>query len=749
MSPQPTLSSLATVLPDDSMQSEATITFTQPGVQPPVYVVTSLSSPPWTTLELKPSEDKTPSGDFVFEQKFANVKEGSYQYKVRIGEGHWVVDESKESATDEHGNRNNVVHVKPVPTPTPLNRTLNVKDRLDRKDSTIGNNDAWPEPIPFVVVEKVEDTDQPEYGAVQSRTLAKNESKRAADPEPDFEATKKDSPLNLEALKALAIDDVEPLDAQAPLFRHESFQDSGERLPEAALDKIEEESAKSSTDPTSSEDAIDTPSAESQDDPQDADELGGGPLLPHETGFGEKKNQPKEAPLFSHETSLGAAKDDEQDEFDHGPLLPHETGFNPRSETNESGYDEDEFDAAPLLPHETGFASYMDSETASKASHLGSSDYGYEPEHYVPYGDNSDQDEDVGELNLAPTFSHEQDFHEVHEDDYVEPLLPHEREASTGSFSGSERSFSLSPMTYEGPSFSRDTDPAKDLFGRSTHSSFFRTRTNSSTLPDKLPRSDAEDNNLHEPGLEVFPVGRQQILERVATIGNKLPEDETHAAPGSPDPSVLSQACSSVDLQTVKSYLSLASVREDEEEEDNEYESIGSPVVMGYRSRYSRKSDPLATPHPHDSKQLGFVPEETSEFESREAGGADKTDESKDEGMNGFSDLEKTTILSTVTPALTPKALEVLEKENSSPRPESELRQRREPVEETFDSRAATTGLEKSDNEGSAVVDSPMVKSAAEKLTTNKGSESWKGASLGISVLVAIGAVYYVLALSR
>lgn len=97
MSPQPTLSSLATVLPDDSMQSEATITFTQPGVQPPVYVVTSLSSPPWTTLELKPSEDKTPSGDFVFEQKFANVKEGSYQYKIRIGEGHWVVDESKES----------------------------------------------------------------------------------------------------------------------------------------------------------------------------------------------------------------------------------------------------------------------------------------------------------------------------------------------------------------------------------------------------------------------------------------------------------------------------------------------------------------------------------------------------------------------------------------------------------------------------------------------------------------------------
>jgi hypothetical protein len=79
------------------MQNEATITFTQPGVQPPVYMVTSLSTPPWATLELKPIKEKTPSGDLVFEQKFGNVAEGSYQYKIRIGEGHWVVDESKES----------------------------------------------------------------------------------------------------------------------------------------------------------------------------------------------------------------------------------------------------------------------------------------------------------------------------------------------------------------------------------------------------------------------------------------------------------------------------------------------------------------------------------------------------------------------------------------------------------------------------------------------------------------------------
>jgi hypothetical protein len=78
------------------MTGSATIAFSQPGVQPPVYVVTSLSNPPWATLELTPA-DKTPSGDIVFKRQFENVPEGSYQYKIRIGEGHWVVDESKES----------------------------------------------------------------------------------------------------------------------------------------------------------------------------------------------------------------------------------------------------------------------------------------------------------------------------------------------------------------------------------------------------------------------------------------------------------------------------------------------------------------------------------------------------------------------------------------------------------------------------------------------------------------------------
>jgi hypothetical protein len=79
----------------DTMTGDATITFSQGGVQPPVYVVSSLSG--WTTLEMTKEEDKTATGDFVFTKRFSGVAEGRYQYKIRIGDSHWVVDESKES----------------------------------------------------------------------------------------------------------------------------------------------------------------------------------------------------------------------------------------------------------------------------------------------------------------------------------------------------------------------------------------------------------------------------------------------------------------------------------------------------------------------------------------------------------------------------------------------------------------------------------------------------------------------------
>lgn len=646
------------------------------------------------------------------------------------------------TATDEHGNRNNVVHVKLATSYKTFNGTLNVKDMLDRKDSAIDRNAADPGPVPFVVVEKVEDEDQPEYGDVKSKSLSVDEAKRAADPEPDFEAIKKDSPLDTEALQkplspfavAEDVDELEPPEAHAPLFRHESFQDSEDSLPEPAMDTIDEESARSSNDHTSSEDPINTPSAESQDDEQDVDELDHCPLLSHETGFADKASEFKKAPLFPHETGAGAEEEDEE-EFDQGPLLPHEIGFTPQPKDIDDDYEEDEFDAAPLLPHETGFSSYRSSESTSKNGRFSKDEYDYEPEHYTRYGDHSDEDKGSGELDLAPTFSHEQDWHA--EDD-GEPLLPHERGSAAESFSGSERSFSMSPISYEGPSFAREPDTSKGLYG-SMRGSFFRSRTSSSTLPNKLPRSDAEDINLHEPGLETFPVGRQQILERVATIGSKLPEDETHAAPGSPQSSVLSQACSSVDLAPVKSYISLASVREDEEEDEDsaDLESIGSPVIMSHRSRRSRERDPLATPHPDDHKQLGFVPEEEPETLSSHTADSNgpndviKRYDSKNAGLKGLTDkvTSTATVMNTLTPPLTPRTLETLGKENAIPTPESELRQRRESTKEIDECPTPTPRSGDRDDEDGSVTDSSNAEPAAEKLAPGDGPSHWKGAA--------------------
>jgi hypothetical protein len=83
------------------MASSATITFSQTGVQPPVYVTSSLSG--WTTLEMSVEEDKTASDNLVFSKEFSNVAAGSYQYKIRVGEDHWVLDESKETGTFTSG----------------------------------------------------------------------------------------------------------------------------------------------------------------------------------------------------------------------------------------------------------------------------------------------------------------------------------------------------------------------------------------------------------------------------------------------------------------------------------------------------------------------------------------------------------------------------------------------------------------------------------------------------------------------
>jgi hypothetical protein len=91
---------LRNITAHDTMAGHATITFSQTGVQPPVYVTTSIND--WTPVEMDVNEDKTASDNLIFRKEFNDVAEGSYQYKIRVGEDHWVLDESKETGMLAH-----------------------------------------------------------------------------------------------------------------------------------------------------------------------------------------------------------------------------------------------------------------------------------------------------------------------------------------------------------------------------------------------------------------------------------------------------------------------------------------------------------------------------------------------------------------------------------------------------------------------------------------------------------------------
>lgn len=92
-----------------AMTQTVTITYSSPGLQPPVCVSTSLSQPQWDVLEMDYSE--LPSGEREFVKTF-QVSGGKHQYRFRLGSGDmWVCDEGKPTVDDGLGNRNNVLVV--------------------------------------------------------------------------------------------------------------------------------------------------------------------------------------------------------------------------------------------------------------------------------------------------------------------------------------------------------------------------------------------------------------------------------------------------------------------------------------------------------------------------------------------------------------------------------------------------------------------------------------------------------------
>lgn len=608
-------------------------------------------------------------------------------------------------AADDQGIHNNVIHVEPAhdateqppipdaaPTnpPAPISHEPLSKRLESRKDSTMdqdqlpdiaahttpkpeqaSNVDSPVEPdtlqppaVPLVVLDKVDDMpEQSSKDATAAQKVARD--MRAADASPDK--------VNLVPDQHVEPPHVEPSADQeqaSPLFRHESFQ--SEEPPSApSMDTIDEESTLSSADQTSSGDAMDTPSElDDGDEGDEGDELNIMPLLSHETGLGQETRELANGPLFAHEAEPEAHPAHQTPLFSHETNLPDDTAVT----TDSDGVDE--LDRFPLLAHESGFSDYKGSEIVTKSDYTQEE----EPQHYGPYHDDGESDD-----------------HPAGPGDDA-PLLPHEREAAVANNTGSDSGHEDSPFSLEKQTtFGYETDSAKNLFGGTARHDFFRPRTNSS-LPHRLPRSDAEDDDLNDPSLERFPTNRDQILQRVATIGVNLPEDETrHGHPHSPQPSVFSQACSSVDLVPVKSYTSLASVPEaddsdeDEDEDRHDLDSIPSPVYIGRHmlrmsnspSAFAR--DPHATPVTDASKRLddAIQTKDHAREPSGEANDINGHDGAKDvpepaSALHDAISMPNETAAAPVKPSLNATS----EETHSEPISDSQLRQRKGLAEE-------------------------------------------------------------------
>ncbi|KAK7530155.1 uncharacterized protein J3D65DRAFT_640359 [Phyllosticta citribraziliensis] len=103
-----------------------TITFYHPSTSPPVFVATSLTNPPWQVVEMDVKQERTPSGDLIFEKKFDAVEAGEYQYKFRLGPGDWwVCDDNAPTGTYP---------------PLSLDRTLTFQSRTASATATISSS---------------------------------------------------------------------------------------------------------------------------------------------------------------------------------------------------------------------------------------------------------------------------------------------------------------------------------------------------------------------------------------------------------------------------------------------------------------------------------------------------------------------------------------------------------------------------------------------------------------------------------
>lgn len=477
---------------------------------------------------------------------------------------------NKSIATDDSGFVNNVVTVKaahhplsaaeesslPIALPAALKSELEVSmPKLTPRPSQTSlvsvpehkerESEATEQPakpvIPSLVIEKVDGN--PSHGddfgpnATAAQKLA--HELRAADAEPDEVVV---SPVEPSAHTDNYVPDAETVDSEldaAPLFPHEA--------------ETESETSSHSQQHTDAE----------EEDPDMA------PLFTHETlnvndhedGASDNEGTSSEEwtlnPAESHFRGFGITLDNEDDEpegneLDNGPLFQHEVIVAESNVANDE-LTENELDHSPLFSHETGFFQNINGSRGHSVQ--------------TAQG-NNDLEDGTFESERAPTFPHEALEHE----DTEAPLLPHERSSLSSSEDLSHEAVSGSVHEEDAPTFAYESSrPALPWSpARARSNEYFLRRTSGQPMTSSLAASTVRDDDPNDPSLEPFPTGRDEILERVATISHRLPEDETlGTSPSHAYSPATSQACSSTDNLAPLGHISsthLNAVEEDEEE---------------------------------------------------------------------------------------------------------------------------------------------------------------------------------------
>lgn len=363
------------------------------------------------------------------------------------------------------------------------------------------------------------------------------------------------------------------------------------------------------------------------------------------------------APLFSHEMPTSEAAQEgigttapsrhasTQDMAtiteDQEEAISHSSDLN-ELHSDHTSENFDELDQAPLLPHEmmrVENADAMEDGDASTASDVSGKHL----------------EASTLESERAPTFPHER----LHDDELLEaPLLPHER--SSFSLSDGESEFSANrPISEDGQQvFDYELPPSSQSFFPRGSPLFHGAK--SSHLPNSLPRTDAEDDNLHDPSLEEFPTDRKQILERVATMGMHLSEDVSHLSPIL-SPAVSSEACSSIDLVPIRSCTSLQAVVEESSGESGETSELPSPLIDTTATNAAATEE--AASSDVEDQHLESTKHDTNVERIREDSSSESSIQ-KNDGAHDYGHLFQPQTpplkqLSPFTPPITPKKPEI------------------------------------------------------------------------------------------